>query len=59
MIGTRPIELYSEERLREFDEAEAALAAVLNRDRAEQQIAASPASTLDVSSFRRKPESRK
>ncbi len=28
---TLPIEMYSEERLREFDEAEADLAAVLNR----------------------------
>jgi AbrB family looped-hinge helix DNA binding protein len=28
---TLPIEMYSEERLREFDEAEAELAAVLNR----------------------------
>ena len=39
MIGTEPIELYSKARLREFDEAEADLAAVLNRDRTDEQIA--------------------
>ena len=48
MSGTDAIELYSEERLREFDEAEADLAAVMDRGRAERQIAAPPAPTLDV-----------
>lgn len=46
MSGTDAIELYSEERLREFDEAAADLAAVLNRGRAELQIAVTPVPTL-------------
>jgi hypothetical protein len=46
LTGTEAIELYSEQRLREFDEAEADLAAVLNRDRADTQIAVPPAPTL-------------
>jgi len=60
LIGTEPIELYSEERLREFEEAEADLAAVLNRDRTDKQIAvtsprsgiprtqSAPAPTIDL-----------
>jgi antitoxin PrlF len=36
---TLPVELYSEKRIREFDEAEAELAKVLNRRRRPKKIA--------------------
>ena len=58
LIGARPIEMYSEQRLHEFDEAETGLAAVLNWDRADQQIAVPPAPTLDVPPFPCRRESR-